>query len=823
MLSLTLKAQDEYLWTGKLDEPLSKAFMPKEGQMPQYPLYHQRRTYHAEEPIIINTHNTGTGKTKAALLRLLRRASEVGFDRLRPSHDNVLFIAPTNELLAQHTRDIQQFCGDCQLPYRVLPITKKDLDEYCQQPGISETRLRRGAMLHMLLNDASKVHDDRDKRATVYVVNPDIFYYAIYFSYRQFDRAALFNNFLTGFNYLVIDELHYYSPKQFATFLFFIKLSQHYGYISSAFSSRQFCLLTATPRPQVKDYLDRLGIPIQWIVPGDISPEDQPYVRPTGALTPVQLEVYNTEELQSGDQQGGLFPLAVRERNTIRHWLDQGMDGAIISSSLGTINNIHHALKTIISPTEEMGRITGAQEREQRQMAKKRPLILATPTVDIGYNFERETPKSRQNIDFLLLDAFSDDELVQRIGRAGRVLGKPQKDQPSTVLTVVEPALYKVLENYARQEMERATFAHLAADALPKRNDFYAYLRTGAIIEAFRPFFFIRQGTSESDFPELEAFFVELQQLFTLNGKITPFKQIWYRVKYFNERDQHYGMLRSIPSEAFDRLATNRLSGSMATEVQDCLQTFVKRLRAGHQQQKVGNTPAEVCRWIQEDLRKYFIEKARFSFRDSFQPPLALIYDPGHLHSSSDVAPYNALHLMKYYRATYYDTLAQWQEQCLTQAPADIDSAAVYCQLHELLDTPLQIGLKLDAGNYTQDEWEETFAYQVTALYGLEIVVRNDHHGVHSNLRSLLRTQFVPAFAALSATTSRTASYVRRLQRQGRFFPLPMDVTFCDGKTRTYSTILGTMAFQVCAEIPPHIIRSDRRTTQRENDTLLIC
>src|SRR5436190_5473738 len=144
MLSINLKAQDEYQWRG--DENPSPATFPKDKGW--YPLYHQWRTYNATEPLIVNTYNTGTGKTKAALLRLLKRAQEIGFHRLDSSEHNALLIAPTNELLAQHVRDARKFCEENNLPYRVKPISRADLDNYQETAGFSEGYLRRGAALH---------------------------------------------------------------------------------------------------------------------------------------------------------------------------------------------------------------------------------------------------------------------------------------------------------------------------------------------------------------------------------------------------------------------------------------------------------------------------------------------------------------------------------------------------------------------------------------------------------------------------------------------------------------------------------------------------
>ena len=123
---LTLEPQYERVWLGK-ENPSPDTFNPEHGH---FPLYHQWRTYNATEPLIVNTYNTGTGKTKAALLRLLKRARDIGFNYLDSSEHNALLIAPTNELLAQHARDAEKFCEENKLPYRVVPITRAYLDNY---------------------------------------------------------------------------------------------------------------------------------------------------------------------------------------------------------------------------------------------------------------------------------------------------------------------------------------------------------------------------------------------------------------------------------------------------------------------------------------------------------------------------------------------------------------------------------------------------------------------------------------------------------------------------------------------------------------------
>ena len=53
-----------------------------------------------------------------------------------------------------------------------------------------------------------------------------------------------------------------------------------------------------------------------------------------------------------------------------------------------------------------------------------RDLILATPTVDIGYNFKK-LGKARQNVDWIVCDARYGDELIQRLLAKGLQLVHP--------------------------------------------------------------------------------------------------------------------------------------------------------------------------------------------------------------------------------------------------------------------------------------------------------------------------------------------------------------------------------------------------------------
>jgi CRISPR-associated endonuclease/helicase Cas3 len=782
-------------------ENLSPAtFNPELGQ---HLLYHQWRTYNATEPLIVNTHNTGTGKTKAALLRLLKRAREIGFNYLDSSEHNALLIAPTNELLAQHKRDAEKFCEENELPYRVVSISRADLDHYKAEPEFSEGILRHGAALHYLLQNPRRVDEDSSKKATLFVVNPDIFYYAFYFLYARNDRIPLFQDIFTLCNYIIIDEFHYYNPKQFANFLFFMSLSKHYGFIGGA-TKRQFCLLTATPGLQVEQYLERLGIEIGWIQPEIASAGEIERTDETPALAPVDLEVYSVEEMRDG-----LLTLAHEQKKQIADWLNNDEDGAIISSALWRINQVYYDLKSII-PTDIMGRLTGAESRRGREDARAKRLILATPTVDIGYNFDR-LGKTRQNIDFLLLDARSSDEFIQRLGRAGRVLGKQYHDIPSRVLAVVDDAFYKALQPYNGQILDRLTLRRLAGEHLPARNSLYSYIKTGAIAEAFLPIYHMESMASAADKPDLQDLFDEVQQLFAADTKFT-YEKLKAGTRSYVGRAQDYGERKTFP-----------------VEMTDCLKACERRLMHVQTYRKEhGIKPwsdaRDAYRWLQNDLRSYFVEKARFSFRDDFQPPLALVSDSRGLLSSEPVVLFDALPIVRNYRVEYFSTLKEWQQTLSLPLPEGVNEALIFCDLIELREPGdrLQIGLKLSVGGYKRTAWEEEekFAYRPTALYGLEVVALNNDHGLRPEVRKMFSEKYIPAFVV--AKESRSASTMWSLQRQAQFIPYDLQVTFADGKTHDYYVVLGTMALLVWSEIPYHDIARDVRKVQSDDDDPLI-
>src|SRR5262245_39877843 len=195
------------------------------------PLQHQLNTVAAlsNYDVVINAFPTGTGKTKAALLWLL-------------DHPQVstLLIAPVNELVRQHARDAKEFVNDAGLSHAVAAVDAA----YLRQPSLSHLPDRPGERFYRILTNPRFLpemqnYQENAKPPLLLVTNPDLFYYGMFYLFNHLDRRNIAEQFIAKFQYVIIDEVHYYDAKQFANLLFFILLSKAFGYFASDLSERR--------------------------------------------------------------------------------------------------------------------------------------------------------------------------------------------------------------------------------------------------------------------------------------------------------------------------------------------------------------------------------------------------------------------------------------------------------------------------------------------------------------------------------------------------------------------------------------------------------
>lgn len=762
--------------------------------LPQYQgatplLYHQVRTYNAlkDTPLVMNTYPTGTGKTIAALLRLLHPAQR---------RRNTLLIAPTNALIAQHAADAREFIAHHGLNMRVFEANAATL-------GALDPALRPGERLQRFLEnpltfaEQLSLPDNAEKLPYVVVTNPDIFYYGLYFQYGRNDQRNVFQAFIGNFHYVVIDEFHYYDNKQFANFLFFFALWKQWNYFVN---ERSICLLSATPRANVHTYLSRL---FDAQTQALISPDNEPFESvgyPTiPTLTELRLTIV-AEQIEGW---------VAANRAQIEAWYANQLDSVIISSSLGRINDIN-ALLGALDPV----RITGPEPPSERQ--RIRPLILATPTVDIGYNFGRPG-KRRQSIDRLVCDAHFGDELTQRIGRAGRVLGRAETTTPSEAVVIVSDEAAGELQAYDQQSLSRAAWARVIAQLqyLPPKHQLDGYIRSHAIMEAFYPVWQISGLMSNETHDEtttLEELYQMIRMVFAPNSK----QQANLLKRFFYAYDKRCRWLNQSPEAkrwVMDKWNGEALAQHFADYVswressngkETCYKGTMFRQHLPAMLLSQPQQKRDLVAFIEAQVA---LTRAIFSFREAWQSPKAAIYDPQHRLSSETVNSYDLLHLVAQYRLHFFHDRAEFKRATNTET-----SAEFYVEILDLRDPKLTLGFDYISA-YSPREFKERYCRSVVALRGLTLTAQERGLDgmpipLDTRIRSAIEDEWVPCLVVAEESWGPLLSVLKG----SPFYARQLLVDYAaDGTSEEYKIITGTAAFHILPALKRHYAMLDKK------------
>ena len=381
---------------------------PEELKFLGHTLQHQVDVFEKsrDHDIIMDLAPTGTGKTKAGLSVLLHNR-----DR------SAIYIAPTNALVEQQTEAAKQFVKDAGLNHFVIAASAKEVrawsnDRVGSRPGEK--------IYNLLRNPAIFFPELGEYRPILLVTNPDLFYYATFFAYNRLDRVNIASTFYNQFATVIFDEFHLYDAKQLVSLFFYLAFSQVFGFFEN---NRKVVLLTATPDKTCEAALSELkaqGVKIARVDGEKI----------TDLMIPSQTSVCLEIKPQS-DRDSLLESIANEVKQRFENYPDR--NGAIILDSKDHINRLADLLHTK-GLGKYIGRITGSTPKGDRKLAAQQPIILATSTVDVGFNFERSPDPARQNLDWLIFTARDRAAFWQRIGRVGRVLGKSETDIPSEAI-----------------------------------------------------------------------------------------------------------------------------------------------------------------------------------------------------------------------------------------------------------------------------------------------------------------------------------------------------------------------------------------------------
>lgn len=654
-----------------------------------------------DHDIILDLAPTGTGKTKAAFTVLLHEHNR---------NQNAVYIAPTNALVEQQKQAAEEFVRKAGLPHFVIAASAKEVKTWSND----QVGVRPGEKIYNLLRNPATIFPEvGENRPVLLVTNPDIFYYATFFAYQRLDKVNIASQFYSSFATVIFDEFHLYDAKQLVGLLFYLALSHEFGFFNNG---RRAILLTATPEPACDAALSSLknqGVKIAF-VDGETS---------TANLLPSQTAVHLELRPQPDYDQ---FLLELRDEVIRRFQSRPDQYGAVILDSLHQIDRLATALKEK-GLAEKVGRITGPSPLADRQRAIQCPIILATSTVDVGFNFERNPAPDRQTLDWLIFSARDRAAFWQRIGRVGRVLGRQDTDIPSDAIAYLsEKAWEEGLGSLDCAGGRKVLQQQLADIPCLDRPFLSIYWQSEAFLEIARPLL------------KLEEMMEGLSQ-----DELIPRLYSTLKTVLGGKRDWAYYRKRMLALDAAERIARSKeeeLSGDPLKFIRgkarwELVTTFLKaecpeewadlntKRTTFQEYEAVFKKDHEAAVALKEFCTNFSASyKPLFGFRSSLFENLNVKDPKGLMLDISDETLIDPIHLLRYY---------------------EFNSHGEEVELLEYSKSPYQIGFYL---RYRSDllEFKATQMNKLKAFQGCKIERKKDENLAPTPLLSKLERDLIP-------------------------------------------------------------------------------
>ncbi|SUY46399.1 CRISPR-associated helicase Cas3, subtype CYANO [Clostridium putrefaciens] len=751
-------------------------------------LYHQKRTLFElnKNSVVFNTYPTGAGKTISSLLYLKENMNI-----------DTLFIAPTNELLRQHAEDIKEFVKKSDLPHIVVKIDASVIQKIRGDH-------RKGATLYEVLSNPLQFKRElcideleyEGKRPIIVVVNPDIFYYCFYSLYGNNDKGNLMNIIIKKFDYIVIDEFHYYNAKQLTNFLFFMIISKEFNYFEHG---RKICILTATPDELVENYLKLGGIEYKVISNENEDLESASY-ESLKTLSELDLYVTNAsiEEV-----------LCEKYKNN-----ELENDCLVISQSIYRVNKLKEQLLKDGFNKENIGVITGAIKSEERKRSVKKPLILATPTVDIGYNFKKEDKKG-QNIDEVITEANTCDQALQRLGRAGRILGKSIQHERSKVILCVTDGVYEAFEEEAR-EISRLELKSIIKKAMPERNIMKRYIKSNGILELCFPISeMYRKMANQNKFVIEELFNMVIsvfapkskQNFKWLLSRINKYKKQCIFIDKYTSSSEKEEVVQNIDNNLFidfyksysqdeDEEDEEIIDDSM---LDDFSEDEIKILKL--------DVKEEMIHYINSEIAK---TKSLLNFRGSDINAPALIFDKYYKFGQEyQIFVYDIFHLIRYYDIEWCESKKDFEKAAKVdlsdyeQEINGVENIDVFIIVNGIRENAIEI--TWEYGFYgTQSRFEEKYINKVEAIDNLTLVgyeytsIGREGIALPEKITKAFKESYIPIYTI--PKDPKEEYMIRKKIKNQPIFIQKLKVQFSDSES-DYLVIIGTNSIIVDSEM----------------------
>lgn len=366
--------------------------------------------------VVFNTYPTGTGKTRALLNAIKETAAE-----------RALIIAPTNALIYQYQENVKEFLQKHDMPHKLYVATSESLDE-----------------ISILSHSLALKNTFADSKKAIVITNPDIVFYVIMqkFGRGPATQRSLIVELFRFPELIAFDEFHYYDPSRI--FFAFVLIAT-----AKQFNRKQkYLFMTATPNEYLVEAFQKSGLVVEVV---EFTGKEEEKTTPVAS--PIDVEILD----------GNLDGRKEELLDVIVKHLEEQRDILVISDALSRIIKFGEELR---KRGIDFGMVTGPMKSEDRKEALQKNLILATPTIDIGYDFSRPY-KERQGIDTVIFETNESDTLIQRLGRAGRVFGKRVTKWPSTAYLLIPSNWYKKVVGTLERSSTRLEFNREVKEVLP--------------------------------------------------------------------------------------------------------------------------------------------------------------------------------------------------------------------------------------------------------------------------------------------------------------------------------------------------------------------
>lgn len=340
---------------------------------------------------------TGSGKTRAVALPVIKR------------RESAVFVYPTNALVTDQARAIQQLMADEGVAYRewtaknaneklgaedyaLIQISADTLEDFRKAWRLAH---RSDALLRLLR---------QDKRKLV-LINPDILF--LVFALRYGRAAAQAIGHLQAYTTIVFDEFHLYHGIELAHALFMIHLTQRME------TFKRVVLLSATPNAEVRPLLDMLLKPKEIAAGTNV---DQPSIAERIVAYDVELSPLLTQRgdvVETARQKLLELVDELRRLQTVNSEANARGDYVpcvVILNSVVNAIALEDALVSAGISRQAIAPIRGLSSRTSRDVRGKQ-FVIGTSAIEVGIDFQA---------DHLLFEAGDAASFIQRFGRIGR-------------------------------------------------------------------------------------------------------------------------------------------------------------------------------------------------------------------------------------------------------------------------------------------------------------------------------------------------------------------------------------------------------------------